>query len=49
MKIRKQITVCRKDAELNIYPESRNELGLYGLRIRLVLSLLQMMHIVLKA
>lgn len=29
MKIRKQITVCKKDAELIIYPESRNELGLW--------------------
>lgn len=29
MQIRKQITVCKKDAEIIIYPESRNELGLW--------------------
>ena len=28
MNIKKQITVCKTDAEIKIYPESKNELGL---------------------
>ncbi len=29
MKIKKQITVCKTDTEIKIYPESKNELGLW--------------------
>ncbi len=29
MNIKKQITVCKTDAEIKIYPESKNELGLW--------------------
>lgn len=29
MMIKKQITVCKKDAEIIIFPESKNEIGLW--------------------
>lgn len=29
MNIKKQITVCKKDGEIKIYPESKNEIGLW--------------------